>query len=468
MTKHLVTDAFLDFIDAHRTFDTLPPEVAELTRTLLFDAVSNTLGGTASDKGKIGIQMAQLMGGVPEATVYATGQRVSAAVAALANGELQNGLDYDPVPHVPPVLMPAAMAVAEAVGATGKELLTALAVGGEIAIRLSGVLMRAMHMSLAKTGKTPDVFGNSNEHIIGAAVACGMLYGLDREKMAQCIGIAAGLCTLPICRDWEETMPKSMIKYFPGSWLAHTAVCAAQLAKLGYTANPYTLDAAHGFPAIYCRVDGVWKPEMAIENIGIEWKWLRMGLKPYPACRYLHSNLDCFYQIMDEHHFGPNEIDEIRCYSAAFVAHPDQYSVSNQIDAQFSGPYTLAMAVLGYEPGPAWQSKTALTDPRIREFMPKVKMITSEKHYEMRKQEPLSWYARVEIDAHGQTYAAEVKYSKGTNLDGYRITMEDLEKRFFNNAQIILPSDKIERAIAQLKHIEDFDDLAPVIANLVL
>ncbi len=468
MSEHLVTDAFLDFIEAHASYDSIPKNVIDVTRTLLFDAVSNTLGGIASDKGKIGIQMAEKMGGIPEATVYATGQKVSAAVAALANGELQNGLDYDPVPHVPPVLMPAACAVAEAVGATGKQLLTALAVGGEIAIRLSGVLMRAMSASLEQTGKTPDVFGNSNEHIIGAAVACGMLYGLNREQMAQAIGISAALCSLPICRDWEETMPKSMIKYFPGSWLAHTAVVSAQLAQLGYTANPWTLDTEHGFAAIYCRIPGVWKPEAVIANIGEEWKWLRMGLKPYPACRYLHSNLDCFYKIMDEHHFGPGEIDEIRCYSATFVAHPDQYSVSNQIDAQFSGPYTLAMAVYGYEPGPAWQSKSTLTDPRIREFMPKVKMITEPKHYAMRKKNPLSWYARVEIDAHGQTYTAEVDYSKGTNKDGYRLTQEDLDKRFFNNAQIILPTDKIERAIEQLKHIEDFDDLGEIIVNLSL
>ena len=468
MSKHLVTDAFLDFIDSHRSYDSLPQDVVDLTKTMLFDAVSNTLGGMASDKGKIGIQLAQKMGGVPEATVYGTGQKVSASAAAIANGELQNGLDYDPVPHVPPVLMPAALAVAEAVHASGKELITALAVGGEIAIRLSGVLMRAMNQSLARTGKTPDVFGNSNEHIIGAAVACGMLYGLDRDQMAQCIGISASLCSLPICRDWEDTMPKSMIKYFPGSWLAHTAVVAAQMAQLGYTANPWTLDSEHGFPVIYCRIEGIWDPEEVVRGIGSEWRWLKMGLKPYPACRYLHSNLDCFYKIMDEHHFGPGEIDEIRCYSAAFVAHPDQYSVFNQIDAQFSGPYTLAMAVYGYEPGPAWQSKSMLTDPRIREFMPKVKMITEPHYYELRKQDPLSWYARVEIDAHGRTYSAETDYSKGTNRDGYRITDEELTKRFYNNAQIILPYDKIDRAVAALKHIEELGDICEAVKEFCL
>ena len=463
-----VTDALLDFVEAHRTYDTLPQEVIDMTKTLVFDAVSNTLGGIASDKGKIGIQFAKMNGGFPEATVYGTGEKVSAAVAAFANGEMQNGLDYDPVPHIPPILMPSVMAVAEQQGSTGKELITALSVGGEVAIRLSDVLMNAMRRSLAQFGKTPDVFGNSNEHVIGAAVACGMLLGLDREKLAQCIGISAGLCSLPICRDWESTMPKTMIKYFPAAWLAHIAVCSAQLASLGYTGNAYTLDSEFGFPAIYCRVPGVWEPEEVIRDIGKTWKWLNMGLKPYPACRYLHSDLDCFYKLLNEHHFGPDEIDEIRCYSATFVAHPDQMAVSNQIDAQFSGPYSLAMILYGYEVGPAWQNKAALHDPRIRNFMSKVKMLTSEHHYELKKKDPLSWYAKVEIDARGQTYTAECDYSTGTNRDGFRITQEDLDKRFFNNAQIILPTEKIEKAIEQLKHLEDFDDLQEVIKNFVL
>ena len=100
--------------------------------------------------------------------------------------------------------------------------------------------------------------------------------------------------------------------------------------------------------------------------------------------------------------------------------------------------------------------------------MSKVKMLRSERYYEQKKTDPLSWYAKVEIDAHGQTYTAECDYSSGTNKDGYRITQEDLDKRFFNNAQIILPSDKIEKAMEQLKHIEDYDDLQEVMKNLVL
>ena len=117
MAQHKVTDAFLDFIEEFSDYAKLPAEVIAQTKRMIFDAVGNTIGGIASDKGKIGMQLAARMGGVPEATVYGNGLKVDAATAAFANGELQNGLDYDPVPHVPPVVIPAVMAMAEAVGA---------------------------------------------------------------------------------------------------------------------------------------------------------------------------------------------------------------------------------------------------------------------------------------------------------------------------------------------------------------
>ncbi len=468
MSKGKVTDAFLDFIETHQTYESIPKEVVDFTKIMLLDAISNTLGGIASDKGKIGISYAKLHGGPPEATVLGTGDKVGAATAAFANGELQNGLDYDPVPHIPPIVVPAVMAEAEACGASGKELLTALSVGCEIARRLSNVLMQAMTQTLAKTGKTPDVFGNSNEHIIGAAAGCGMLKHLNREKMGHAIGISAYLCSLPVCRDWESTLPKSMIKYVPAAWLAHSAVCAADLAALGYTGNAYTLDSEYGFPAIYCRIPDIWDPDKCIDGIGQQWLFPQMNIKPYPTCRFLHSSLDCFYKLMEQYHFNPEEITEVRCYSAAFVAHPDQLAVETQVDGQFSGPYVMAMAAYNYPAGPAWQNKQALTDPRIRAFMKKVKMIVDPEHYVRRKKDPLSWYAKVEIDVDSETFAETVDYSKGTNVPGYALTTQDVIDRFHVCASVILPDEKINRAIDLILHLEELDDLQPLINNLSL
>ncbi|MFG6353065.1 MAG: MmgE/PrpD family protein, partial [Oscillospiraceae bacterium] len=95
-----VTDAFVKFAQ-ETTYDSIPPEVIRESKRILLDGLGNALGGIASDKGKIGIMQAKLMGGVPEATVIGVGGKYSAAVSAFANAELWNGLDMYPVPQIP-------------------------------------------------------------------------------------------------------------------------------------------------------------------------------------------------------------------------------------------------------------------------------------------------------------------------------------------------------------------------------
>lgn len=464
-----VTDSLLDFAFKFNDYENLPENVVHEAKRLLIDGIGNMLGGMASDKGKIGIQLAHRMGGVPESTLLGVGGKFSAPVAAFANAELLNGLDWDPIPHVPPIVMPALLAVAEAENVSGKQFLANYCIAHEIAVRLNKVLGSAMMASIQKYGKTPDVFGNSNESVLGAAVGTALLMGLDREKTAQALGISAYLCSLPVCRDWETTMPKSMIKYAPVSWLAQAAVQSAMMASVGYTGNPYTLDSEYGFPRFYSHVDGIWNPEVVIKDLGDVWNMLWVLYKPYPCCRFLHSVLDAFYKIQEQYHFSPDAIDEIRCYTAAFVPHPDQYSVENQIDAQFSGPYTFALAAYNYKIGPQWQDKRALNDPLIQSFMRKVKMFVAPEFSELKKTKPSSWYGRVEIDVDGQTYTQVEEYARGVNnVEGLALSDEDLIEHFRDNASIIIPTEKAERAIELIMNLENQENLQELMQNLSL
>ncbi len=162
-----VTEPILDFVEKYRNYENIPEKIIHEIKRALLDGLGNALGGLASDKGKIGAEMARMLGGPQDATVIGVGGKVSAAAAAFANAELLNGLDMDPIPHVPPVVLPAILAVAEAEGISGREFLSALAVGLEIAQRLNSQFGMVMITSYAKYGKTPDVFSNGNENIIG-------------------------------------------------------------------------------------------------------------------------------------------------------------------------------------------------------------------------------------------------------------------------------------------------------------
>lgn len=462
-----VTDEFLK-LATQSTFDNIPAVVLYETKRAVLDSLACALGGISSDKGKIGVSIARKMGGVPESTLVGVGGKISAAVAAFANSELMNGLDMDALAHIPPIVFPPLLALGEARKCSGKEFLVAATVGQEIAKRLSSVLLSIMGKALANTGTTPKVFGNSNEHIIGAAIGSAMLMKLPAKKIGAAIGISAYFCSLPVCKDWESTMPKSMIKYSPTSWLSQGAVQAAMLAEEGYTGNDYTLDSEYGFPVIYCREEGIWDPEKVIEGIGEKWMFTDYHYKPYPCCRFLHSILDCFYKLQEKYAFSPEEIEAVRCHSASFVAHPDQYAVENQIDAQFSGPYSVAMAAYGYKVGPAWQDKTALTDPKVKAFMRKVTMHVSQKCNEMRLVDRSSWYANVEIDARGTTYSEEVNYSWGTNKEGYHMTDEQLKNKFRVNASAILTDDKINKAINLIMNLEKLNDMSELAAVISL
>lgn len=461
-----VTDSFIDLV-TQTTYENIPKEVLHETKRALLDSFGCALGGISSDKGKIGISMAKKMGGIPEATLMGVGGKYSAGVAAFANSELMNGLDMDIIPHIPPVVFPAILAVAETKKSSGKDFLAAAVIAQEISMRISRGTSTMM-ASLAKKGTTPDVFSNSNEYIIGAAVGCAMLMGLPIEKIAQALGISAYMCSLPVCKDWESTMPKALIKYAPTAWLAQGAIQAAMLAEEGYTGNAYTLDSEYGFPKIITSGEDVWTAEKVLKGIGEEWTFVNYRYKAYPCCSFIHSILDSFYSLQEQYAFSPVEIQAIRCHSEAFVAHPDQYAVENQIDAQFSIPYSVAMAAFGYKIGPAWQDKGALTDPKVREFMKKVTVFVSPKGKEMRKTDPKVFYANVEIDARGKTFNAETYYAKGTNKEGYLLTDEDLIEKFKVNASAILPDEKINKAINAFMNLERLNDINELTRTLSL
>lgn len=463
-----VTDRILDFAEKYSKYENLPENVIHEIKMTLLDGIGNALAGIASDKGKIGVAMAHELGGREEATLIGVGGKVSAAAAAFANAELLNGLDMDPIPHIPPTVVPSILAVAEKEKISGKELLASLAVGEEIGCRLVGIFGMQMIISYMKYNKTPDIFSNSNESIIGAAVGNAVAMGLSRAQINQALAIAAYYCTLPVCHDWESSMPKSMIKYAPVAWLAQGGVEAAMLARLGYEGNPTTLDNEFGFPVYNNNSKEIWNEDQVAGALGERWNILNYIYKPYPCCSFIHPILDCFNALVEEEKLTRFDIEDVQCYTAPFNAHPDQYAVENQIDVQFSAPYCFALVINNYGNGPEWQSKKALKDPAVREFMQKVHMNIAPEYAENRKKDPKSWYGRIEVKAKGQLFKKETMYPKGAKVEGYAFTDEEMIQRFKEMGATILPDDKLDKAADLIMHLEDLESLDELFAAISL
>ena len=397
-------------------YASLPQPAAHAAKRFLLDSLGCAVAGWRTDKGRIAAETITALGGAPQARVLGSKLRTSTANAAFANAELMNGLDYDTIPHTPPVTIPPLLAIAEHKKLSGKQLIVATVVAHEIATRLSGASSQ-MITALVQTGTTPHVFGINDEAIMATAAGLSNLMGLDAEKTAFAIGLAGYYCPPQASHDWETGAPKSMVKYTPVGWISQGAVQAALLAGAGFTSNPIVLDGPAGFPDFYGWP--AWKPDVAVRGLGSEWRITTVDFKPYACCRFIHSQLDCLYEVLQKTPLKPDQIAKIHLLGVPFVANPDQRDIRTQPDAQFSIPYMMAVAALG-----------------------------------------------IPIDAYCQD--AERLYASGTAAVGMGLTDDHLSRKFAENCATRLPAAKAKRAAAMLWDLENVADVSKLMDALTL
>ncbi len=458
-----VTGELIRFVQ-QATFSSLPSEMVHVTRRGLVDAIGCALAGSRADRGTIAVKLAKRLGGPPESSVIGVAGKLSCVHAAFANGELVNALDFDATPHAPPNVIPPLLAVAEMKRLPGSALIAAITAAHEVAWRLNAALS-AYNASYIEKGTSPDVFGNSNESVLGAALGVGTLLGLDASRLANALGIAAYCCSLPVGKDWHEVRPpKPMIKYAPNGWLCNAAVMAGLQAEQGCTGNPAVLDGAYGFPRFYGA--GRWDSESVLRDLGSHWVSAHFQFKPYACCRFFHSQLDCFIDLIEEQDLQPDEIVAVESLGMPFAANADPMSVTTPSDAQFSLPFNLAAAAYRIPTGPDWQDASVLRDPRLHAFMKKVTIGVDPRAQAAKQQDRRAWAARVTVSARDRSYVRETLHARGTPIAGFEMTDEQLSRKFSDAARASLSRAKIDRALDDLWHLDQCPDVSRLLQTL--
>ncbi|MCC6472292.1 MAG: MmgE/PrpD family protein, partial [Burkholderiales bacterium] len=345
-----------------------------------------------------------------------------------------------------------------------RELIACITVAHELAWRLY-TAMSAYTSTYIEKATSPDVFGNGNEGVLGAALGAGRLLGLDAGRLANALGLAAYFCSLPTGKDWHDARPpKPMIKYAPSGWLCQAAVTAALLAEEGCTGNTSVLDAPHGFWKFYGAAH--WNSESVLHELGRVWLSADFQFKPYACCRFFHAQLDCFLDILRSHELEPAEIDSVEALGMPFAANPDPMSVVSQSDAQFSLPFNLAAAAYRVPFGPAWQDLSVRADPRLHAFMKKVTVGIDPKAQAAKREDRRAWAARVTVVAKGRTHVRETRYARGTPVAGFDMSDEELSEKFRNGAAPFLTDSRLEGVLEQLWHLDEQGDVGRLMEAL--
>lgn len=271
----------------NRASQALPKEVAHEARRLVLNQLKASVGATAHPAIRILHDWATADGS-GGASIHWLGTSATPQQAAMVNGALYEVLDFHDtyIPcfmHAISAVLPAVMALAEARNASGRELITALALGVEVELAVATILMPTGYY---RGGVPAGITGG-----VGAAAACSVLARLDEERTTHALGIA--MCT---AFGLYASVGSMTLSYITGA-TARSGLSAFELAERGFTAPITAFEGDRGMFQALCDEDRA-KIEPILATLGETWRLLGQTYKVVPTETITHGPVECVLAIL--------------------------------------------------------------------------------------------------------------------------------------------------------------------------
>lgn len=320
--------------------EAIPAEVKNLAKEHLLDALGIAIASTGFDFGRVALNGVQSLGEGGKAMAIGSGVQLSAPSAALLNGLLAHGLDYDDthiagIYHASAPALGAALAAGQAVNASGAQFLVAFTAALEVGCRLA----LAVAGDLTQRGFHPTAVCGT----FAAAVAAGRIFGLDARQMTNALGLCGSQASGIL-----ETGTSWLKRFHPG-WSAHAGVVAAAFGKAGFIGPETILEGTRGFYATHVQRVPVAERAPSF-GLGETWHSLGIALKPYPCCHVIHAAVDAALELRGQ--FNLADVERIECPLVLewhkLIAEPRDACIRppNPYRALFSVPYVVALALV--------------------------------------------------------------------------------------------------------------------------
>lgn len=316
-----------------------PAEVSDLAKEHLLDALGIALASSRFDFGKAILRGAQDLGDGTAATAIGSGVRLPAASAALVNGVLAHGLDFDDthigaIYHATAPALAAVIAAGQAHHASGADVLAAFIGALEIGCRLATVGAGDFH----DRGFHPTSLCGT----FAAAAAAGRLASTDEETLVWALGICGSQAAGVLERG------TSWLKRLHPGWAAHCGLSAIAMARAGFSGPDTMLEGRRGFYSAHIEriPEG---DDLPAHRLGEQWQTLGIALKPYPCCHFLHAFIDAALALRGQ--FSVDDVIRIDCPLTPalhkMVAEPRSRCIhpATSYQAMFSVQYAVAAAL---------------------------------------------------------------------------------------------------------------------------
>lgn len=440
-------------------FENFDQDTLQNAKDRIIDTVGCLIGGAGDPSNPELVELIKDYGGKEEATILMYGYKVPASNAAMTNCIFCRSFDYEPVSpvvegmtapgHVSGSTVMTAISMSEATGASGRELITALLLGDDLASRLINTSAPCLPLGWD---------GNGTANTLGTTAIAGRLLGLNECQMRNAFGLAMNQLSGSAQNIWEGNTAFKL----PTGLAARNGIFSAQLAGVGWTAPKDALLGNFGYYALY--TDGIRNEELLTKDIGKKY-WSDRTFKPYPCCRGNHGYIDCALEIANNNNIQADDIKEVTIYMPSsqfvlFLAQPWEIGDFPHGNAIFNYRFSVATALMKKSVKPEYFTSEAIHSPETNSFISKINLAESPK-------EGMDTALKV-VMKDGREYTAESQIAKG-DMTGNPLSRDEIIAKFMGNVEFANnhTQENADKLLALLEKLEVLDNIDEIIRLLV-
>ena len=438
-------------------FKDIPPQPLSVVKNMVLTVLGTTIAGAQAEGCKPLVDLYRGLGGKAEATILNHGGKIPAENAAFVNGLMARALDFcdavEPGLHIGSSVVPAALAAAELAGScSGRNFLTALALGTEVAARLN--LTEAAYDGFDPTGVCA---------VFAAAAAAAKILQLGPEQTWNALALAFNKSGGSFQSNIDGSLAVRVIQ----GWVAQSGVSCARFARAGITGPKRFLEGVYGYFHLYGK--DLLNPERAVAGLGEKFELQNLMFKKFPSCGGTLGSTEVILGLIAENRLEPDMIEHIDVtvppYIHKLVGHEFQIGDNPRVNAQFSIQYCVANALIRKSSKLHHFEESSVRDPEIMPLARKVRVI-ADPALDARGHTALDMQV---FTTSGDTYFKNMDIAPG--FPGNPLTQREHEERFwdclnFAARPVERPSaEKIISLVTRLEELEDIRNLIPLVGS---
>jgi 2-methylcitrate dehydratase PrpD len=435
------------------SFGDLPPEAVHWAKVGILDTVGVTLAGSREDTTRI-VENATLYALDGPSLIFGRGRHAAPLDAALVNGTASHALDYDDCNntlggHPSAPILPALFALADDIGASGRDFLAAYVAGFETECKIA----LGVHFYHYTHGWHPT----ATLGVFGAAAACAKLLRLPDDRTATALAIAASLASGIKANFGTMTKPLHI------GHATRSGLFAALLARDGFTANADAFEHKQGYLNVFNgeghydagRILPAWAKPLDIVKPGI-------AIKQYPCCGSTHSALDAMLALIREHKPVAEDIERVDVWThSRRLEHTNRPEPKSDLDAKFSVQYCMARALTDRRIAIEHFEGKRYEEPAMRKLLPR---IHAAPYTTAQFPEDNHFGAEVKVTLQGgKVLSARADQPFGRTSDN-PLPASLLKEKFENCAARVLPKERIGQLYSAIQGFENLKNAQEVTA----